>query len=74
MAAKHNIQFNFATDGVTVWADADRILQTLTNLISNAIKFSPDRGQIQLVAQHAGPDLARLEIHDQGRGIPAGQA
>lgn len=71
MAAKTGIHFAFEAQGVMAWADADRILQTLTNLISNAIKFSPDGGRILLRAVTLSADEAQLEVHDSGRGIPA---
>jgi PAS domain S-box-containing protein len=34
-----------------LWADPDRIIQTLTNLLSNAIKFSPPEGMVELAAE-----------------------
>ena len=73
-AAKGNIRFTIQADDVHVWADPDRILQTLTNLISNAIKFSPQTSaapsEIKLNASYIGPDEAVLEVRDHGRGIP----
>ncbi|MHB1022353.1 MAG: PAS domain S-box protein [Acidobacteriaceae bacterium] len=69
-ANKARIQFVYDVPSVQIWADPDRILQTLTNLISNAIKFSPAEGRILLAARMHGEDEARIEIHDQGRGIP----
>jgi signal transduction histidine kinase len=69
-AGKAHIQFAIQAEGVNVWADPDRVLQMLTNLIGNAIKFSPNGGEIHLVARNLGDDEARIEVHDQGRGIP----
>jgi len=63
-----------------VWADPDRILQTLTNLLSNAIKFSPAGATIWLSAQikpaseslpAADSDVLMFMVKDSGRGIPA---
>ena len=51
-------------------ADADRILQTLTNLISNAVKFSPRGGTVQISSQRRSEDIL-FTVCDGGRGIPA---
>ena len=53
-----------------VWADPDRLEQTLTNLLSNAIKFSSAGDTVRLFARTTGNEL-RVEVHDEGRGIPA---
>jgi signal transduction histidine kinase len=66
-----NIRIFFAAHGVNVWADADRILQTLNNLLSNAIKFSPEGSEIHLTARNLDETEAIIEVRDQGRGIPA---
>ena len=50
--------------------DHDRMLQVLANLITNAIKFTPDGGRIALSCDGAGSEL-RLSIEDTGPGIPA---
>jgi two-component system sensor histidine kinase VicK len=68
---KPNIRIFFAANGVSVWADPDRILQTLNNLLSNAIKFSPVGSEIHLTARNLDDNEAVIEVRDQGRGIPA---
>ncbi|HLQ22200.1 MAG TPA: ATP-binding protein [Gemmatimonadales bacterium] len=55
-----------------VWADADRVTQILTNLISNASKYTPEGGRITVTARRAG-DFARVEIRDTGIGLSAEQ-
>jgi len=74
-ATKANIRFSIESNGVNVWADPDRILQTLTNLLANAIKFSPPPStipsEIKLTANYIGEDQAIIEVQDHGRGIPA---
>jgi CheY-like chemotaxis protein/two-component sensor histidine kinase len=52
-----------------VLADADRIVQTLTNLVGNAIKFSPEGGVVRLEAV-ASEGRVTFAVHDEGRGIP----
>ena len=74
-ATQANIRFVTEANDVVVWCDPDRILQALTNLISNAIKFSPPPSpvpsEIRLRASVGMPDEALIKIEDHGRGIPA---
>ena len=55
-----------------VYADAMRFKQILMNLVANAIKFTPERGRIELVARRV-QDQARMEVRDDGPGIPPDQ-
>jgi CheY-like chemotaxis protein len=52
-----------------VRADADRIHQVLTNLISNARKYSPAGGEVR-VAARAAEAAVEISVTDQGLGIP----
>jgi signal transduction histidine kinase len=64
-----------------VWVDRDKVKQILFNLLNNAIKYSPDGGQITLEVREARPnDLPAehppgrwvlLVVRDQGLGIAA---
>ena len=50
--------------------DADRVEQTLQNLAANALRHTPDGGQISLTAERAGNDVV-LTVRDNGTGISA---
>ncbi|MBI4605927.1 MAG: response regulator [Planctomycetes bacterium] len=52
-----------------VWADPDRLRQVVTNLVSNAIKFSPGGGEVTIGARKEG-DTVVVWVADQGVGIP----
>jgi len=52
-----------------VYADHKRLLQVMTNLLSNAAKFSPEGGVVEISVQERGADL-RIAVHDHGPGIP----
>jgi signal transduction histidine kinase len=54
---------------VTVNADRKRVLQVLTNLLSNGAKFSPEGGAVE-VAMAKVDGRVRVEVHDRGPGIP----
>jgi PAS domain S-box-containing protein len=69
-AAAAQISFQIEAPPATVQADEERILQVLNELITNAIKFSPPRTQILLVAHPSGPNEVCFHVQDQGRGIP----
>ncbi len=58
------------SDGACILADPDRIIQVLTNLISNAAKFSGDEGRID-IALRAGDGAVTVAVRDNGPGIPA---
>jgi PAS domain S-box-containing protein len=53
-----------------VLADEDRVIQTLLNLISNAIKFSERGSTVRLYAVEDGNEV-HFRVSDDGRGIPA---
>jgi two-component system phosphate regulon sensor histidine kinase PhoR len=53
-----------------VLADAERIQQVVTNLVHNAIKFTPSGGEVTVSAA-AGEGEVVVSVHDTGVGIPA---
>ncbi len=62
------VRIEAADEPVTVLADEGRIAQVLTNLISNAAKFSPAGSEVLLrLGRHNA--TARISVIDQGRGI-----
>ena len=54
-----------------VWADPDKVHQVVTNLLANAIKFSPSGGEVTITAGDGDPGVVRLVVEDAGPGIPA---
>jgi CheY-like chemotaxis protein len=55
---------------VRLRADADRVIQTLTNLIGNAVKFSPAGASVRISCARRDEEVL-FEVADDGRGIPA---
>jgi len=62
-----------AMPGVSVWADPERTDQVLTNLVANALRFTPSSGRVTLAVTALTDGHARFEVSDTGVGIPADQ-
>ncbi|MEW6375863.1 MAG: ATP-binding protein [Thermodesulfobacteriota bacterium] len=63
-----SVQVNIPEDLIT-YADRNGVHDIFINLLSNAFKFTPDGGQIKIIASQKSDDIL-LEIHDTGIGIP----
>jgi two-component system, OmpR family, phosphate regulon sensor histidine kinase PhoR len=59
-----------ATNGIAALGDRDRFEQVLLNLIDNAIKYSPQGGDV-VVSSERVQDVVRIEVEDDGIGIAA---
>ncbi|HVH63975.1 MAG TPA: ATP-binding protein [Candidatus Dormibacteraeota bacterium] len=66
---KHEIRTELHPGCVSVQGDADRLMQVVINLLNNAIKYSPEGGEIvvQTTAENGRVEVA---VRDQGEGIP----
>ena len=53
-----------------VWADRDRIIQILVNLVDNAMKYTPEGGCISFHTQRQDEKIL-LQVKDTGQGIPS---
>jgi signal transduction histidine kinase len=64
----HTIRLDLPAEPLRVSCDAMRIEQTMNNLVSNAIKYSPHGGTITLAARRDG-DVVKISVTDPGVGI-----
>ena len=71
-AARNPLEVELAEDLPPVMADRRRILQVLSNLLSNAAGYSPEGSPILVSAVRDGVHVA-VSVADRGRGIPAEQ-
>ncbi|MGK9066868.1 CHASE domain-containing protein [Stutzerimonas chloritidismutans] len=55
-----------------VWVDGLRLQQVLSNFLSNAIKYTPEGGQVTLHCSQTEGGQVRINVTDQGPGIPEG--
>lgn len=67
ISGKHRIVAD-RLEGGTVIADRERIRQALTNLLTNAVKYSPDADRVVVVAERAGREVT-ISVQDYGMGI-----
>lgn len=72
--SRHRIVFSSTSLSIAVSVDARRIEQVLTNLIGNAVKYSPDGGEIGVIVhQSRSSGAAVVTVLDHGIGIPANE-
>jgi PAS domain S-box-containing protein len=64
------VEFEPSAPETRVHADPDRIVQVVTNLLSNASKFSPSEAVVDVRLENVGK-AARLNVSDRGPGVPA---
>jgi len=58
------------SESVAVWGDQDRLQQVLWNVLSNAVKFTPTGGRVEVIVE-ANDAEASIKVADTGAGIPA---
>lgn len=68
-----SVKLKLAEPGPVIRADPDAVAQALTNLIGNALKYSPERKSIRLATRRTGSGIA-LDVADRGPGITAAEA
>jgi signal transduction histidine kinase/ActR/RegA family two-component response regulator len=73
LAAAKSIQLQYSRDPSAievVSGDAGRLQQVVGNLLTNAIKFTPENGRVHVSVKRAGPNL-EVAVEDSGEGISA---
>jgi signal transduction histidine kinase len=68
-APNHTLSLDLQSDLPSIHADRDRLTQVASNLLSNAVKYSPTGGRISVKSRAEG-DRIRIEVRDEGLGIP----
>jgi signal transduction histidine kinase len=70
LADQAGVELRVVPTNARLRADPDRLIQVMTNLLANAIKFSlPGGGKVWIDAEHSAGELV-FRVHDEGRGIP----
>jgi signal transduction histidine kinase len=69
---KQQLIVDVAENLPSIEADRDKLEDALSNLVSNAIRFSPDGGTVRIAAHEVtGGDMLEILVEDSGPGIPA---
>ena len=70
LAKKQTIETDLPQDLPHVYADGDQVQRVLSNLIDNAIKYTPANGKIGIAALHRTTQKVQISVRDNGPGIP----
>ncbi|MGQ1785994.1 sensor histidine kinase [Saccharicrinis sp. GN24d3] len=67
-ARDKNIRVNISSKKFDVWLDMNLLVKIIENLLSNAIRFSPENTDVQLIAM-SDDNNVKIEVHDNGPGL-----
>ena len=70
-AKSQRITTDVPQDIPCIYGDADKLRQTIANLLDNASKYTPDGGRVHISALHRTAQTIQVSIADTGLGIPA---
>jgi len=68
----HRFELRLPEEPLAASADSEKLAQILTNLLDNAVKFSPDGGTVTVEA-HRRRGRVEVRVVDEGQGIPEGE-
>ena len=71
-ASGHEFVLDLPSEGIEADADRDKLRQIVTDLVENAVKYSPDGGTIT-VSVRRDNETVEIAVDDEGIGIPAGE-
>lgn len=64
----HRLELSLPPQPVLWWGDAERMIQVIANLLTNAARYTPPGGQVRLSGRREGEELV-IEVQDNGSGI-----
>jgi PAS domain S-box-containing protein len=66
---KHSLRVSLPRKPLQMWGDATRLVQIISNLLTNAARYTPEGGHIKLSVAREG-NVAVVRVRDDGVGIP----
>jgi signal transduction histidine kinase len=72
-APRHSLRSSFPPNFPDIRGDADQLRRALFNLVQNAIKYSPDGGEILVAGEFVPPSTVMVRVIDHGIGISPGE-
>jgi len=70
-AKRQKLELRYPAASLIAWADRDRLIQIVVNLVQNAIMFTPEDGMITVTVELLSVRLAGILVRDTGPGIPS---
>jgi signal transduction histidine kinase len=70
---RHSLRSRFPPAFPTIRGDADQLRRALFNLVQNAVKYSPDGGEVLVVGEVPSPSAVLVRVIDQGIDIARGE-
>lgn len=70
---EREVRVVISVDQAVAWADEDKLLQVLLNLIENAVKHGPRAAEVRVTAGEARPGWWKVSVSDEGKPIPPDQ-
>ena len=70
VSRKHQFEYEVGPNVLFIMGDQTKLRQTLQNLVSNAVKYSPRGGKISIVCEEYSPTEILISVSDEGIGIP----
>jgi signal transduction histidine kinase len=64
------VEFKIAEKDITITSDREKISQVIYNLVDNAVKYGPNGQTITIALSRTDNKMAKIEVIDQGKGIP----
>lgn len=73
-AQAHQIHLTLETESAPpVWGDYDRLMQVVSNLVDNALTYTPTGGRVHMTIRPYGEKAVELTVQDTGKGMPPDQ-